>query len=195
MTLEWCSVYSWNFFCSKWFWFIFRLNFVIGPHVGGVTPKVAIPILMNDVDLKLSYVPIVTFEMSVDYVLPVSPRMLKERRVIDCYESVIIMIHSVKKTMNWNCWEIIELVKELHWITVKGGVKKLWHHVLLSTFHQILHLDFNHFIGLIVVFLAITMKHISTSICCIQGGGWCWPSSVKKNSKKNKVEVPPFNLY
>jgi hypothetical protein len=79
------------------------LNFVIGPHVGGVTPKVAIPILMNDVDLKLSYVPIVTFEMSVDYVLPVSPRMLKERRVIDCYESVIIMIHSVKKTMNWNC--------------------------------------------------------------------------------------------
>jgi hypothetical protein len=54
-----------------------ELNFVIGPHVGGVTPKLAMPILMNDVNLKLSYVPIVTFEMSVDYVLHVSPKNAK----------------------------------------------------------------------------------------------------------------------
>jgi len=46
------------------------LNFAIVPHhVGGASwgrcTKVAIPILMNDVDLKPSYVPIVTVEMSL----------------------------------------------------------------------------------------------------------------------------------
>jgi hypothetical protein len=45
---------------------LLELNFAIAPHhVGGCCTKVAIPILMNDVDLKPSYVPIVTVEMSL----------------------------------------------------------------------------------------------------------------------------------
>lgn len=142
---------------------------------------------MNDVDLKLSYVPVVTLEMSLDYVLHVSPKNAKkEKEDWLLWKNVIIVIRSVKKTMSWNFWEIIEPTEDLHWIIVKEGVRELWHHVLFLTLHQIFHLDFNQFIIHVVVFSAIVMKHVSTSICCIQGGGWCWPFSVQKNNKKTK---------
>ncbi len=46
--------------------FIYKIEIAIAPHhVWGCCTKVAIPILMNDVDLKPCYIPIVTVEMSL----------------------------------------------------------------------------------------------------------------------------------
>jgi hypothetical protein len=43
MILEWCSVYFWILFIANGSGSFLELNFTIGPHVGGVAPRLQYP--------------------------------------------------------------------------------------------------------------------------------------------------------